>query len=147
MTIQLEFTPETLATLNYERYHHPVPMVQRRMEVLWLKSFKLPHEQIAVLAGVSPNTMRDYFRLYQEGGVDKRREVALYQPESELQAHTISLEDHFRQHPPATIKEAQHEIERLTGIRRGETQVRLFLKKTPSPSPQGRHTARQSRPR
>jgi hypothetical protein len=62
MTIQLEFTPEIQEKLNYERYHHPVPLVQRRMEVLWLKSHHLAHALIAKLAGVSENTMREYFR-------------------------------------------------------------------------------------
>ena len=104
-------------------------MVQRRMEVLWLKSHGLPHEQIARLAGVSENTIRDYFVLYQEGGLDKLKEVNLYRPTSELDKHITSLEEHFRNHPPATIKEAQHEIEQLTGIKRSETQVREFLKK------------------
>ncbi len=129
MTIQLTFTPEVQKELNYERYHHPVPMVQRRMEVLWLKSHGLPHEQIARLAGLSENTIRDYFLLYQAGGLDKLKEVNLYRPTSELAAHSTSLEEHFRQHPPATIKAAQHEIEQLTGIKRSETQVREFLKK------------------
>jgi transposase len=127
--IQLEFTPEIQEILNYERYHHPVPLVQRRMEVLWLKSHNLPHALIAQLAHVSENTMREYFQLYAEGGVEKLKEVHFYRPESELQAHSASLEDYFRTHPPASIKEAQSEIEALTGIRRSETQVREFLKK------------------
>lgn len=127
--IQLEFTPEIQETLNYERYHHPVPLVQRRMEVLWLKSHHLPHALIAQLAHVSENTMREYFQLYAEGGVEKLKEVPFYRPESQLQAHSASLEDYFRTHPPATIKEAQSEIEALTGIKRSETQVREFLKK------------------
>jgi hypothetical protein len=80
MTIQLEFTPEIQDTLNYERYHHPVPLVQRRMEVLWLKSHGLPHEQIAQLGGISENTLREYFRLYAEGGVEKLKEVNFYRP-------------------------------------------------------------------
>jgi transposase len=129
MTIQLKFTAEIQETLNYERYHYPVPLVQRRMEVLWLKSHDLPHALIAKLAGVSENTMREYFRLYQEGGLEKLKEVNFYQPESELQTHLTSLEAHFRANPPATIKEAQHEIEALTGIKRSESQVREFLKK------------------
>lgn len=37
------------------------------------------------------------------------------------------VEAHFREHPPATVKEAQAEIERLTGIRRSENQVRTFM--------------------
>src|SRR3990170_5939127 len=129
MTKRLEFTPEIQETLNYERYHHPVPLVQRRMEVLWLKSHDLPHAMIVKLAGVCENTMRDYFRLYEEGDIEKLKEVNFYRPESELQVHITSLETYFRDHPPATIKEAQSEIEALTGIKRSETQVREFLKK------------------
>jgi len=127
MTIRLEFTPEIQQALNYERYHHPHPLVQRRMETLWLKSHSLPHALIATLAGVSENTLRDHFRLYQAGGLDRLKETHFYQPESELQAHAPTLEAQFREHPPATIKEAQDEIERLTGVRRCETQVRQFL--------------------
>ena len=107
MTIQLEFTADIQETLNYERYHHPVPMVQRRMEVLWLKSHGLSHELIAKLGGVSENTMRDYFRLYETGGIEKLKEVNFYRPASELVQHQTSLEAYFRQNPPATIKEAQ----------------------------------------
>ena len=64
MTTQLEFTAEIQDSLNYERYRHPVPIVQRRMEVLWLKSHGLTHEQIAKLGGISENMMREYFQLY-----------------------------------------------------------------------------------
>ena len=56
MTQRLEFTPEIQAALQEERYHHPVPLVRRRMEALWLKSHGLPHRQIATLTGGSENT-------------------------------------------------------------------------------------------
>ena len=129
MTTQLEFTPETIDVLNYERFHHPVPLVQRRMEVLWLKSQGLPHAQIATLGNISETTMREYFQLYLDGGVAGLKQVQFYRPESELMPHVNSLEEYFRVNPPASIKEAQSEIEDLTGIRRSETQVREFLKK------------------
>jgi len=64
MTIELEFTSEIIEEINYERYHHPVPLVQRRMEVLWLKSNGVSHALIAQLGRISENTMREYFRLY-----------------------------------------------------------------------------------
>jgi transposase len=129
MTRQLEFPPAIQETLNYERYHHPMPLVQRRMEALWLKSHGLPHGQIAQLVNITENTLRDYFQLYLEGGVERLKEVAIRGPESALQKHYASLEAYFRAHPPATIKEAQSKIEALTGIQRSETQVREFLKK------------------
>lgn len=123
MTTHIEFTPELRKTLNYEWYHHPIPLVQRRMEVLWLKSHGLPHAVIAQLAGVSENTLRDDFELFLAGGVEKLKEVHFYRPESKLVAHAASLEEYFRLNPLATIKEAQSEIETLTGLRRSETQV------------------------
>ena len=42
--------------------------------------------------------------------------------------HKETIEDYFRKHPPATIKEAAAIIEQLTGVRRSPTQVRNFLK-------------------
>lgn len=127
MTTHLDFTPEIQAILQQERYSYPDPIVQRRMETLWLKSHDLPHALIAKLAGISENTMREHFRLYQEGGLDKLKERPSYRPASALQGHASTLESHFREHPPPTIKKAQHEIEQLTGIKRSTTQVRQFL--------------------
>ena len=130
MTMKLEFTPDTVSILNDERYSHPVPLVQRRMEALWLKSHGLPHAQIAKLVGICENTLRNYFELYRQGGVEKLRTVHFNRPQSVLNAHIDTLEAYFKQHPPATIKQAQHDIETLTGIKRSPTQVRIFLKKT-----------------
>ena len=36
--IRIEFTEKMITELNYERYHHPHPKVQHKMEVLYLKS-------------------------------------------------------------------------------------------------------------
>jgi transposase len=129
MTIQLEFTPEIISELKYQRFHHPAPVVQRRMEAVLLKAHDLAHAQIAELVGVTENTIRDYFELYQQGGIEKLKEIHSYQPESELNEHIVSLEAHFRAQPPATIKQAQHEVEVITGVVRSETQIREFLKK------------------
>jgi transposase len=129
MTIQLELSPEILKEIHYQRYNHPAPLVQRRMEALWLKGHGLLHGQIAELVGVTENTLRDYFELYQQGGLEKLKELNYYRPESKLNAHILSLEAHFRENPPASIKEAQSEIEAITGVKRSETQVAEFLKK------------------
>jgi transposase len=129
MTTQLSYTPEVMEALNYERFHHPVPLVQRRMEVLWLKSHGLPHKQIAQLGAISETTLCECFQLYIEGGVEGLKQVYFYCPESELAQHVNSLEEYFRVNPPTSIKEAQSEIETLTGIRRSESHLRTFLKK------------------
>jgi hypothetical protein len=57
---ELTFSGEDLKAIASDRYHHPHPHVQRKMEVLWLKSHGLPHQQIADLAGVSLRTAQRY---------------------------------------------------------------------------------------
>jgi hypothetical protein len=46
-----------------------------------------------------------------------------------LLAHRESLEESFRRNPPHTVAEARQRIKDETGIERGPTQVRAFLKK------------------
>jgi transposase len=126
--LRLEFSESDQQALNYERYHHPHPRVQQRMEALWLKSQGIPHHQIARLCRLSGNTLRAYLKQYQAGGVDALKHLSFHRPQSALQAHRETLEAHLRDHPPQTINEAVAAIETLTGIRRSPTQVRLFLK-------------------
>jgi hypothetical protein len=46
-----------------------------------------------------------------------------------LAAHQAALEDYFVAHPPRSTRAAQTAIEQQTGVRRGLTQVRAFLKR------------------
>jgi transposase len=138
MTKQFDFSPEDVEEINYQRYNHLAPLVQRRMDAIRLKAYGMLHKQIAEIIGISENTLRDYFELYEQGGLEKLKEIHYYQPESELKEHIVSLEVYFREHPPAStlapgasagVKQAQHEVEIITGVRRSETQIREFLKK------------------
>ena len=126
--IQISFNNNEIELLNYLRYHHPHPFVQRKMEALWLKGKNLSHKQIAQLAAVSPNTVTSYICDYQEGGIEKLKEINFYKPNSELSNHTSTIEAYFKEHPPASLKEAANKIEELTGLKRSETQIGKFLK-------------------
>ena len=48
---------------------------------------------------------------------------------SKLEEYTDDIWDYLVQHPPHTSAEAVEAIEKLTGVRRGQTQVREFLKR------------------
>lgn len=126
--IQITFSEEEVKQLRMERFTHPHPRVQLKMEVLLLKSYGLPHKKITAITDVSENTLRQYLREYQAGGIEKLKEVHFYKPQSKLEQQRETLEAYFLEHPPATLKEAAAKIEQLTGIRRGLTQVRQFLK-------------------
>ncbi len=127
--IQIAFTDTEIAALAYERYHHPSPLVQQRMEVVYLKSQGVPHQEIARLCRISRQTLVTILHLYQDQGIERLKHFHFAGQPSVLNAHQSTLEAHFRTHPPRTVAHAQAEIERLTGIRRSPTQIRAFLKR------------------
>ena len=99
------------------------------MEVVYLRSQKLGNKQIQHLCGISKATFYRYLHEYQAGGVEKLQELHFHRPQSQLVEHKTTLEGYFRAHPPATCAEAAAKIEELTGVKRGPTQTRKFLKK------------------
>jgi transposase len=125
--IRIEFSEQDLKNIQRLRYAHPHPRVRRRMEVLWLKSQGLAHQEICRLADVSSNTLRQYLRVFQTGGLKQSMELNFYAPTSELEHHRFQLAAYFREHPPATLKEAAAKILELTGIKRSPSAVGRFL--------------------
>jgi hypothetical protein len=126
--LRIDFTAEDVERLDYERYHHPHPRVQRKMEVLYLKSQGLSHRDIKRIARICENTLLSYLRDYQQGGIEKLKAMRFRRPESALSAHQCGLEAYFREHPPGSVNEAAAKIEELTGIKRSPNRVRVFMK-------------------
>jgi transposase len=126
--LTIDFAPQEIDALHFERFHHPHPRVQLRMEAVYLKSQGLAHQEICRLARISENTLRSYLRQYQDGGVERLKQTDWDGPASELAGHRQAIEEHFRKNPPRSTAQAAADIERITGIKRGLTQVRKFLK-------------------
>lgn len=125
----LVISEEVQLELKRDRYEHPYPRVQQRMEVLWLIAQGIGFGEAARLAGVSPATGDRIVSLYRRGGTEALRQLNWRKPTSELEAHHQTLEESFREQPPHTVNEACVRIQELTGLKRGPTQVRQFLKK------------------
>ncbi len=127
--LQIDFTPEEISHLHYERYHHPHPKVQKKMEVLYLKSQGITHKEICRLCQISKTTLTKYIRQYQSGGVEGLKNLGYQGQPSHLNQHADSFKEYFESHPVSTVAEASAVIERLTGIKRSPTQIRAFLKR------------------
>jgi hypothetical protein len=83
--IRLEFSPEIIEQLLYEKRYHPHPRVRQKMEALYYKSLGMPHHQICQLSNIQGRaTLVRYFREYQEGGLDRLRKLNFRKPESWL---------------------------------------------------------------
>jgi transposase len=125
--IRLQFTEQQIEELETERYTHPHPKVQRKMEALYLKSMGLDHQLICRIGRITEPTLVRYLRTYEQDGTEGLKRLEYRGQPSQLGKHTESLEAHFRQHPPATSTQAQATIQTLTQVRRSPTQVRAFL--------------------
>jgi transposase len=111
-----------------ERYEHPHPRVNQRMDALHLKSKGLTNGDICDIIDVCNNTLLSYYKMYNTGGVEKLRKINFNRPKSEMEKHLREIKQHFIDIPPSSISEAAAKIKAITGLERGETQVRKFLK-------------------
>ena len=116
------------------------------MEVLRLAAHGLKRPDIVRLSGLSRASVQRRLDEYRDGGLDAVTRWNYKGSSSPLGKHATDLKTHFEKHPPATVAEARRVIEEKTGVRRGLTQVRLFLKKTGLGGSQGPRHPRQSRP-
>ena len=64
------FSEAVVEAIARDRYRHPDPRVQERMEILWLKSRGEPHARIAELANVSRSTVQRTLRIFAAQGLD-----------------------------------------------------------------------------
>ena len=126
--LKINIPESELELLKFERYNHPHPRVMIKMDVVYLKGLGFSNDEILKITGVCGNTMREYWKQYQLGGVERLKEVNFYRQGSDLQEYSETIENCLQEKPPSSIKEAVAIIEKLTVIKRGETQVRKFLK-------------------
>jgi transposase len=124
------FPQDVVEAVGRERYEHPDPRVQERMEIVWLKTKDETHDRIAELANVSRSTVQRTLRLYCEKGLDGLRTFGWKGQPSALTPHRETLAKEFEERPPRTVHEATLRIEELTGVKRKASRVRKFLKET-----------------
>jgi transposase len=126
--IPIQLSPEEHAIVERERYTHPDLPVRRKMLVLWSVHTGLTRQQAAQVAGVGRATVQRYLAAYRDGGLDGLRHWRVVGPVSELAEHAETIKASLTETPVRTIAEAADRIKQLTGLQRGLTQTRVFLK-------------------
>jgi transposase len=99
----------------------------QKYDALHMKDSGLSNRETCKILGICNNTLLSFIKQYNEGGLERLNEVNFHRPQSDLKQFSGSIEKYFNEHPPRSISEAAAKIEELTGIKRGETQVRKFL--------------------
>jgi transposase len=126
---KVEISEAEIQAARYEFSHSPCKKVRTRMLVLVLKSRGIKHEEIALVAGISLGTVRNYLNLYEKLGIEGLKKTGYVKPQSELCRHTEAIRAEFAERPPRTAKEAKNRISELTGVHRSRGRVSVFMHK------------------
>jgi transposase len=126
--VKIEIKAEDAAKLRAELYTQVHPRIAKKYLALHLKYCGLSNKHIDSILGICNNTLLGYYREYNEGGLTKLQELNFHNPQSDLQEFSGTILEYFDKNPPSSISEAAAKIREITGIERGETQVRKFLK-------------------
>jgi transposase len=126
--LQVELTEEQQRVVNEERTSHPNPRIREKMLVVWLLHKGVTRQKAADIVGVGRATVQRYVAAFRKGGLNGLRQWNPNRPVSEMAAYRDLIRESFEKQPVCTVAEAGERIFQLTGLRRGPTQVRTFLK-------------------
>jgi transposase len=126
--LRVQLTEEEQHIVNEERISHPNERIRERMLVLWLLHNGVTRQKAAEIVGVGRATVQRFVAAYRDGGLDGLRRWDPNRPESELATFRELIRESFGKQPARTLAEASERVFQLTGLRRGPSQTRKFLK-------------------
>src|SRR3954462_13476015 len=112
MLTTLQISSEELKKLNYERYHYPCPVVQKRLHSLYIKAVSgLSNKEVGKLTDAHRNSVSERVHLYQQRGIEALLKVHYGQNSSVLEEHAGSIVELLAEEPPRSIGEAMLQIQ------------------------------------
>jgi transposase len=126
--LRIHLTREEQRVVNEERTSHPNPRIREKMLVVWLLHNGMTRQKAAEIVGVGRATVQRYVAAFRGGGLNGLRQWNPNRPVSEMAASRELIRESFEKQPVCTVAEAGERIFQLTGLRRGPTQVRTFLR-------------------
>lgn len=126
--IEIEFSEQSIRTLKDSSINHPHPTIRLKAMALLLKSTGMSHGHIASTLDICGNTLRGYLEAYNHGGLKELTIVRFKGPVGKLVPFEAQIRKYINETPPASIKQARSEIEKLTGISLSKEAIRVYLK-------------------
>src|ERR1700712_3001969 len=107
MLTTLQISSEELSKLNYERYHYPCPLVQKRLHSMYIKAVSgWSNEGVGKLMDAHRNSISEWVHLYQQGGMEALLKVYYGTNTSVLESQATSIVKLLTREPPRSIGEA-----------------------------------------
>jgi transposase len=127
--LRVQLTEAEQGVVKEDRENHPKLHIRKRMMALWLLHCGITREKAAQILGVDRVTVQRWVAVYRKSGLDGLRQwEPRNMPKSELLSYRELIRESLEKQPVRTVAQARERIKQLTGIDRGETQTRKFLK-------------------
>lgn len=127
--LTLRISAEELKEVNYERYQYPVAKIRIRFMILSLLGQGIHKAEVARQTGVHTNTVRTCIRRYNDGGLESIKQLHYKGRKSRLAGVTATIEQHFRDQPPKSSREAAARIDTLTHTSISPSAARRFMRR------------------
>jgi transposase len=129
MLIQMNMSGDEIRELNYKIFKENNPQIQKRLLAVYLKVFfSISNGDLAKVLYAHRNSIDTWIRIYREQGIGELM-ILHYRPrKSELKAYAEEIKETCSSPLIRSVKEFAHKIEEQTGIKRGLTQVRKFIR-------------------
>ena len=102
---------------------------KKKLMALKMHNLRVENKVIAATLCITDDSVTNYIKQYRDGGLTAVLEDKAYRPGSSLAPFMQCLRCFFTVNPPSTAKEAMEQVERITGIKLGEEQIRRTLHK------------------
>jgi len=128
--LQINLSETEIQRLKYERFHYPCPLIQKRINAVYLKSILCQSSaHIGKLVDLDRNAVSRWLHAYNHGGFEALCQCNYGTNQSDLEQFSSTILDSFLTKPPMNSREAAVRIEEMTGIKRSPVQVRHFMKR------------------
>jgi len=105
------------------------PRDKRKLMTLRMHDLNVPHSAIAAILNISDDTVTNYLKGYEQGGLAGLLENKYYQPSSRVEPYFEAIKESLDEEPVATTKEGAARIEKISGIALSEDQARRIMKR------------------
>lgn len=127
--LTLNISEADIELAKYGRISNPIETIRKRLDSIYWISQGLSRKAVAGRSGVHRNSVKNYVKMYNKGGMEALSSFQYRGSDSILKNQRTTLAAYFKEHPPRTSKEASARVEELTGTKLGLSEMRRFMHK------------------
>lgn len=125
--LTLNISDADIELANYERIHNPIETIRKRMDAIYWTGQHYGRSEVAAISGVHRNSVKNYVKQYNAGGLDALLRFEYKGFDSILAGQRVTIAAFFKEHPPRTAREAVAKVKELTGTALSQSEMRRLM--------------------